>query len=71
MRRMIEYAGDYKDEVDQNQNYVQPPAPAPGRPHANNRNGRHAPPSYVRDHDHVPKLNLRVDMFLIYILLGS
>ena len=24
-----EYAGDYEDEVDQNQNYVQPPAPPP------------------------------------------
>ena len=29
-----DYAGDYEDEVDQNQNYVQPPAPQPpGRPH--------------------------------------
>ena len=29
-----DYVGDYKDEVDQNQNYVQPPAPQPpGRPH--------------------------------------
>ena len=28
-----DYAGDYEDEVDQNQNYVQPPAPPPaGRP---------------------------------------
>ena len=36
-----DYAGDYEDEVDQNQNYVQPPAPQPpGRPHANNGNGR-------------------------------
>ena len=34
-----DYAGDYEDEVDQNQNYVQPP----GRPHANNGNGW-APP---------------------------
>ena len=35
-----DYAGDYEDEVDQNQNYVQPPAPQPpGRPHANNGNG--------------------------------
>ena len=34
-----EYAGDNEDEVDQNQNYVQPPAPQPpGRPHANNGN---------------------------------
>ena len=69
-----DYAGDYEDEVDQNQNYVQPPAP--GRPHANNRNGRAALPAQVRDHDHLPKLKLnipplRVDMFLIYILLGS
>ena len=43
-----DYAGDYKDEVDQNQNYVQPPAPQPpGRPHANNGNVR-APPSGTR-----------------------
>ena len=43
-----EYAGDYEDEVDQNQNYVQPPAPQPpGRPHANNHNGRPAPPPQV------------------------
>ena len=36
-----DYAGVYEDEVDQNQNYVQPPAPQPpGRPHANNHNGR-------------------------------
>ena len=36
----------YEDEVDQNQNYVQPPAPPPppGRPHAYNRNGRAAAP---------------------------
>ena len=34
----------YEDEVDQNQNYMQPPAPQPpGHPHANNGNGR-APP---------------------------
>ena len=39
-----DYVGDYEDEVDQNQNYVQPPAPQPpGRPHANNGNFR-APP---------------------------
>ena len=69
------YEGDYEDEVDQNQHYVQPPAPqSPGRPHANNGNVR-APPQ-VRDHDHLPKLKLNippfeVDMFLIYILLGS
>ena len=31
----------YEDEVDQNQNYVQPPAPPPpGRPQAYRRNGR-------------------------------
>ena len=36
-----DYAGDYEDEVDQNQNYMQPPAPQPpGRPHANNGNVR-------------------------------
>ena len=40
-----DYAGDYEDEVDQNQNYVQPPAPC--RPHANNRNGRAALPAQV------------------------
>ena len=34
----------YEDEVDQNQNYVQPPPPPPGRPHAYHRNGRAAPP---------------------------
>ena len=51
-----DYAGEYEDEVDQNQNYVQPPAP--GRPHANNRNGRAALPAQVRDHDHLPKLKL-------------
>ena len=39
-----DYARDYEDEVDQNQNYVQPPAPQPpGRPHANNGNGRALP----------------------------
>jgi hypothetical protein len=38
----------YEDEVDQNQNYVQPPAPPPlGRPHAYNRNGRAAPAPQV------------------------
>ena len=40
-----DYAGDYEDEVDQNQNYVQPPAP--GFPRANNRNGRAALPAQV------------------------
>ena len=40
-----DYAGDYEDEVDQNQNYVQPPAPQQlGRPHAYTRNSRAAPP---------------------------
>ena len=58
-----DYAGDYEDEVDQNQNYVQPPAPALGRPHANNHNGRPAPPPQVRDHDHVPKLKLNIPPF--------
>ena len=39
-----DYVGDYEDEVDQNQNYVQPPAPQPtGRPHSNNHNGRALP----------------------------
>ena len=52
-----DYAGDYEDEVDQNQNYVQPP----GRPHANNGNVR-APPQ-VRDHDHLPKLKLNIPPF--------
>src|SRR3954470_14820882 len=57
-----DYVGDYEDEVDQNQNYVQPPAPQPpGRPHANNGNVR-APPQ-VRDHDHLPKLKLNIPPF--------
>ena len=35
-----EYAGDYEDEVDQNQIYEQPPAPPPaGRPQVYIRNG--------------------------------
>ena len=39
-----DYAGDYEDEVDKNQNYMQQPAPQPpGCPYANNRNGRDAP----------------------------
>ena len=47
----------YEDEVVQNQNYVQPPAPPPpGRPHAYHRNGRAAQPPQVCDHDHLPKL---------------
>src|SRR3990170_5794460 len=54
-----DYVGDYEDEVDQNQNYV----PPPGRPHANNRNGRPAPPPQVRDHDHIPKLKLNIPPF--------
>ena len=57
-----EYAGDYEDEVDQNQNYVQPRAPQPtGRRHANNHNGRALP--QVRDHDHLPKLKLNIPPF--------
>src|SRR4051812_7555850 len=56
------YLGHYEDEVDQHQNYVQPPAPQPpGRPHANNGNVR-APPQ-VRDHDHLPKLKLNIPPF--------
>ena len=52
----------YEDEVDQNQNYVQPPAPPPpGRPHAYHRNGRAAPPPEV--HDHLPKLKLNIPPF--------
>src|SRR3954467_3574564 len=57
-----DYVGDYEDEVDQHQNYMQPPAPKPpGRPHANNGNVR-APPQ-VRDHDHLPKLKLNIPPF--------
>ena len=52
--------GDYEDEVAQNQNYVQPPAP-PGCPHANNGNGRAHP--QVRDPDHLPKLKLNIPPF--------
>ena len=53
----------YEDEVDQNQNYVQQPAPPPppGRPHAYHRNGRAAPPPEV--HDHLPKLKLYIPPF--------
>jgi len=59
-----DYAGDYEDEVDQNQNYVQPPAPPPaGRPQVYIRNGRPAPPPQVRDHDHLPKLKLNIPPF--------
>lgn len=56
-----DYDGEYEDEVPPNQNYVQPPAP--GRPHAYNRNGRAAPPPPVRDHDHIPKLKLNIPPF--------
>ena len=53
----------YEDEVDQNQNYVQPPAPPPpGRPHAYHRNGRAAPPE-VQAHEHLPKLKLNIPPF--------
>ena len=59
-----DYAGDYEDEVDQNQNYMQQPAPQqPGHPHAYNRNGRAAPYPQVRDHDHLPKLKLNIPPF--------
>ena len=40
------YVGDYEDEVDQNQNYVQPPTS--GHPQAYNRNGRPALPPQVQ-----------------------
>ena len=54
----------YKDEVDQNQNCVQPPAPPPlGRPHAYNCNGRAVAPPQVRDYDHIPKLKLNISLF--------
>ena len=40
-----DYVGDYEDEVDQNQHYVQPPVPPPaGRPQVYIRNGRPTPP---------------------------
>ena len=68
----------YEDEVDHNQNYVQPPAPPPaGRPQVYIRNGRPAPPPQVQDNDHIPKLKLNILPFEgryvpnIYILLGS
>ena len=52
----------YEDEVDQNQNYVQPLVPTPpGRPHAYHRNSRAAPPPEV--HDHLPKLKLNISPF--------
>ena len=51
----------YKDEVYQNQNYVQPPAPPPpGRPQVYHRNDRAAAPPWVRDYDHNPKLKLNI-----------
>ena len=54
----------YEDEVDQNQNYVQPPAPPPpGRPHVYHRNDRAAPPPEALDHDHIPKLKLNIPPF--------
>ena len=58
----VEVEDHYEDEVDQNQNYVQPPAPPPpGRPHANNGNCRAHP--QVRDHDHLRKLKLNIPPF--------
>ena len=61
---IAEVEDHYEDEVDQNQNYVQPPAPPPpGRPHAYHRNGRAAEPPQVRDHDHLPKLKLNIPPF--------
>ena len=54
----------YKNEFEQNQNYVQPPTPPPlGRPQVYHRNGRAAPPYEVRDHDHLPKLKLNIPPF--------
>ena len=54
----------YEDEVDQNQNYVQPPPPPPpGRPHVYHRNGRAAAPPQVRYDDHIPKLKLNIPPF--------
>ena len=54
----------YEDEVDQNQNYVQPPAPPPaGRPQVYIRNGRPTPPPQVRDNDHILKLKLNIPPF--------
>ena len=59
-----DYAGGYEDEGDQNQNYVQPPAPPPaGRPQVYNCNGRAAPPPQVREPDHLPKLKLNIPPF--------
>ena len=54
----------YEDEVDQNQNYVQQPAPPlAGRPQVYIRNGRPAPPPQVQDYDHIPKLKLNIPPF--------
>ena len=55
-----DYVGDYEDEVDQNQHYLQPPVPPP----------------QVRDDVHIPKLKLNIPPFegryvTVYILLGS
>ena len=59
-----DYVGDYEDEVDQNQHYVQPPVPPPaGRPQVYIRNGRPAPPPQVRDDVHIPKLKLNIPPF--------
>ena len=45
----VEVEDHYEDEVDQNKNYMQPPAPPPlGRPHAYHRNGMVAPPPEVK-----------------------
>ena len=54
----------YEDEVDQNQNYVQLPAPPPsGHPDAYHHNGRAAPPPQIWDQDHIPKLKLNISPF--------
>ena len=54
----------YEDEVDQNQHYVQPPAPPlAGQPQVYIRNGRPAPPPQVRDYDHIPKLKVNIPPF--------
>ena len=60
----VEVEDYYEDEVDQNQNYVQPLAPPPaGQPQVYIRNGRPAPPPQVRDNDHIPKLKLNIPPF--------
>ena len=58
----------YEDEVDQNQHYVQPPPPPLGRPHAYHRNGRAAQPPQVRDHEHLPKLKLIMQLLICHVL---